>query len=77
MKPIECMTEPVITADDISEYRSAIGMTQEEFADFFQIPIGTLRRWEQGQSKPAISMAKLTVCNRVIKWMKNRSEAAL
>jgi DNA-binding transcriptional regulator YiaG len=77
MKMTECMTDPVITAADITEYREAIGMTQEEFSDFFQIPVGTLRRWEQGQSKPAISMAKLVVCNRVIKWMKMRRAASV
>jgi putative transcriptional regulator len=32
--------------------RRALGLTQEEFAAQFQIPIGTLRDWEQGRSEP-------------------------
>jgi putative transcriptional regulator len=32
--------------------RRALGLTQEEFALRFQIPIGTLRDWEQGRAEP-------------------------
>ena len=32
--------------------RRALGLTQEEFAARFQIPIGTLRDWEQGRTEP-------------------------
>ena len=32
--------------------RRALGLTQEEFAAQFQIPLGTLRDWEQGASQP-------------------------
>ena len=32
--------------------RRALGLTQEEFAARFQIPLGTLRDWEQGKSEP-------------------------
>lgn len=32
--------------------RIMLRMTQEEFADTFQIPIGTLRDWEQGRTEP-------------------------
>lgn len=32
--------------------RRALGLTQEEFAVRFHIPIGTLRDWEQGRSEP-------------------------
>ena len=30
----------------------ALGLTQEEFAARFQIPLGTLRDWEQGVAEP-------------------------
>ena len=30
----------------------ALGLTQEEFADAYGIPIGTLRDWEQGRREP-------------------------
>ncbi len=32
--------------------RRALGLTQEEFATKFHIPIGTLRDWEQGRTEP-------------------------
>jgi len=32
--------------------RRALGMTQEEFATRYQIPLGTLRDWEQGRAEP-------------------------
>lgn len=36
----------------VKTLRRALGMTQEEFAQRFQIPLGTLRDWEQGKSEP-------------------------
>ncbi len=30
----------------------ALGLTQEEFAARYQIPLGTLRDWEQGAKQP-------------------------
>ena len=45
--------------------RRALGLTQEEFARAFQIPIGTLRDWEQGRSQPdQPARAYLTVIAR-------------
>lgn len=32
--------------------RRALRLTQEEFAQKYQIPLGTLRDWEQGRSVP-------------------------
>jgi putative transcriptional regulator len=32
--------------------RQALGMSQEEFAEHFGIPVGTLRDWEQGRAQP-------------------------
>jgi putative transcriptional regulator len=32
--------------------RRALGLTQEEFARRYCIPLGTLRDWEQGRSEP-------------------------
>ena len=32
--------------------RRALGLTQEEFAARFRIPLGTLRDWEQGRATP-------------------------
>lgn len=32
--------------------RQGLGLSQQEFADRFRIPIGTLRDWEQGRAEP-------------------------
>ena len=32
--------------------RRALALTQEEFAARYQIPLGTLRDWEQGRAEP-------------------------
>jgi putative transcriptional regulator len=32
--------------------RRALGLSQEEFAARFRIPVGTLRDWEQGRVEP-------------------------
>jgi len=32
--------------------RRALGLTQEEFAADYHIPLGTLRDWEQGRAEP-------------------------
>ena len=32
--------------------RRALGLTQEQFSELYQIPLGTLRDWEQGRSQP-------------------------
>jgi putative transcriptional regulator len=45
--------------------RRALGMSQEEFATQFHIPIGTLRDWEQGRKDPdAAARAYLMVIGR-------------
>lgn len=36
----------------VKTLRRALQLTQEEFAMRYQIPIGTLRDWEQGRSEP-------------------------
>jgi len=45
--------------------RRALGLTQEEFAARFHIPLGTLRDWEQGATEPdQAARANLTVIAR-------------
>jgi putative transcriptional regulator len=45
--------------------RRALGMTQEEFAARYHIPLGTLRDWEQGRATPdRPTQAYLTVIAR-------------
>jgi len=45
--------------------RRALGLSQEEFAERFRIPQGTLRDWEQGRKDPdAAARAYLVVIGR-------------
>jgi putative transcriptional regulator len=45
--------------------RRALGLSQEEFAAAFHIPLGTLRDWEQSRKEPdAAARAYLTVIAR-------------
>jgi putative transcriptional regulator len=48
--------------------RRALGLTQEQFAQRFHIPLGTLRDWEQGATEPdQAAQAYLTVIARAPK----------
>ena len=44
---------------NIKELRIMTGQTQKQFAENFGIPVGTLRRWEYGESTPAPYVIKL------------------
>ena len=45
--------------------RRALGLSQEEFAGRFHVPLGTLRDWEQGRKEPdAAARAYLKVIGR-------------
>ncbi len=50
-----------LTGDDLARMkrvprakiiRRALGLSQEEFAARYRIPLGTLRDWEQGRTEP-------------------------
>ena len=58
---IKEMDDAQLTDDDLARrqrtpqvkiIRRALGLTQEDFAAQFRMPIGTLRDWEQGGSAP-------------------------
>ena len=58
--------------------RRALGLTQEEFAAHFHIPLGTLRDWEQGKSEPdTCARAYLRVIARNPKAVTDALESAL
>ena len=49
----------------VRQMRRALRLTQEEFAERFRIPLGTLRDWEQGKTEPdQAAKAYLTVIAR-------------
>jgi putative transcriptional regulator len=37
---------------DVGELRKRLKLTQQEFAEIFAVPLGTVRNWEQGRRKP-------------------------
>lgn len=43
----------------IKEMRLATGLTQTAFAKAYQIPVSTLRKWEQGEASPAPYVLRL------------------
>jgi putative transcriptional regulator len=63
-----------LTAEDMARLRRtpqvrvirrALKLSQEDFAERFRIPLGTLRDWEQGRKEPdAAARAYLTVIGR-------------
>lgn len=44
---------------NIKEYRNITGLSQTQFANHFDIPVSTLRKWEQGEAKPAPYLIKM------------------
>lgn len=52
-------------APDIKALRVRLGMTQEQFARTYRLPLGTVRDWEQGRTRPdAPALALLAVIER-------------
>jgi putative transcriptional regulator len=64
--PIPVHATPGLTpVVNVRKLRSKLGLTQEEFAATYRIPVGTLRDWEQGRKFPdAPARAYLTVISR-------------
>jgi len=59
------MTAAEIRAARVRQARRRSGLTQEAFAERFQLPLGTLRDWEQGRREPdAAALAYLRVIER-------------
>ena len=44
---------------DIRELREETGLTQKAFADMYEIPVSTLRKWEQHEASPPNYVLKL------------------
>jgi putative transcriptional regulator len=58
-------TPGLIPVVNTKKLRDRLGLTQEEFAAKYRIPIGTLRDWEQGRKFPdAPARAYLTIIAR-------------
>jgi putative transcriptional regulator len=47
-----CAVSDVTKQPGANTMRRVLGLTREEFATRYQIPLGTLRDWEQGRTEP-------------------------
>ena len=74
--PIRFFEQPgFIRIPNAKRLREKLGLTQEEFAATYRIPVGTLRDWEQARKNPdATARAYLTVIARnpkaVAEWLR-------
>jgi putative transcriptional regulator len=74
--PIRFFEQPgFIPIPSAKRLREKLGLTQEEFAATYRIPVGTLRDWEQARKIPdATARAYLTVIARnpeaVAEWLR-------
>jgi putative transcriptional regulator len=58
--------------------RRALGLSQEEFAERFKVPVGTLRDWERGRAEPdQTARAYLMVIARIPDAVREALEAPL
>lgn len=62
-KCVELMAEYIQSGKmlSIKDYRISVGMTQEEFSNFFEIPIDTVKNWDSGRREPPIWAKKLII----------------
>lgn len=62
---------------DVKEIRRATGLSQAAFAQAFGIPLGTLRDWEQGRSRPeGVARAYLVVIREIPAEVRQALQAA-
>ncbi len=55
----------------IKEYRESAGLTQQQFADLFDIPLDTVKSWDCGRRNPDKLKEKLII--KELERMKNIS----
>ncbi len=51
-QPTPGTVEHVILVPDVKAIREALGLSQSEFSDTYNIPLPTLKGWEQGRRHP-------------------------
>jgi putative transcriptional regulator len=52
---------------DVKALRARLGLTQEEFADRYGVPLGSLRDWEQGRGRGGAAAVLLEVIEQAPK----------
>jgi len=56
-KPTGGTVEHVVLVPDVKAIREALGMSQSEFCDTYNIPLSTLKGWEQRRRHPDATAA--------------------
>ncbi|WP_244831996.1 DNA-binding transcriptional regulator [Caballeronia sp. TF1N1] len=62
------------TAEEIKQFRQELGMTQQQFSSTFDIPLDTVRRWEQEQNAPQRSNAVNTQSRKLCRTHRTRRQ---
>ena len=56
-KPTPGTAEHVVLVPDVKAIRKALGLSQSEFSDTYNIPLATLKGWEQSRRHPDATSA--------------------
>jgi putative transcriptional regulator len=56
-KPTPGTVEQVVLVPDVKAIREALGLSQSEFSDTYNIPLPTLKGWEQRRRYPDATVA--------------------
>src|SRR5271167_4734340 len=56
-KPAPGTVEHVVMVPDVKAIREALGLSQSEFSDTYNIPLATLKGWEQRRRHPDATAA--------------------
>ncbi len=59
------VSKAAVTSEELIGFRNSLKLTQEQFADTFDVPLGTVRNWEQRKS-PLISASRLALFNIIV-----------
>lgn len=62
----------IIIPNQIKEIRGRTELSQRKFAEYFEIPMRTVQKWEIGQAKPPEYIPKMM--NRILDLEEERKE---
>jgi putative transcriptional regulator len=72
-----CLHVVHVQVPDVRAIREGLGLSQQDFATAYQIPLATLKGWEQGRRRPdATASAYLSVIAKMPKEAREVLKAA-
>lgn len=63
---VRCESVPVMTSQEVKEFRNQMGMTQAEFARFIGAPLGTIASWEYGKSMSTLAHLRVNTLKNTL-----------